>query len=119
MNRDRIGQGEAATGIAASIEANEMAGHNVLTRDASPPVISALGAIDDSGAVVALKRAVDGTDRNLPLHQHQLHQHQLHQHQREILTHRDALNIETNSPSLSNALWASVTNATGPSCSRR
>ena len=77
LERDRVNQVEAVIGIATKIEANEMVGHSALTRDALPPLISALGAIGDSGDAAALKRVAGGIDRNLLLHR------------REIPTYRD------------------------------
>ena len=80
VHRDRVGRGEAAIGIAASSEASDMAGNNVLTRGVLRPLISDPGATADSAAAAELKRVADAIDRNLPPHLHR----------REIPAGRDA-----------------------------
>ena len=68
VHRDRVGQGEAAIGIATRIEAGEMEAHNVLTRGVLLPLISAPGRPAIPGARPLLKREAGDIDRNLPLH---------------------------------------------------
>ena len=77
LERDRTNQVEAVIGIVARIEADEMAAHNVLMKDALHLPINTPGAIGDTEGGDALKQVVGGIGRNLlPHHQ-------------KLLTHRD------------------------------
>ena len=79
MHRGLAGQGEAAIGIVARIEANEMGGHNVLTRGGLRLLITDPEGTGDSGGANLPRHLVVEIDRNLPP-----------PHRHEILAHRDA-----------------------------
>ena len=69
MHSDRVGQGETEIGVAAKIEAGEIADHNVLTKAVLRPLINALEATGAPEVAVVLKRAVGDIEHNLHLHQ--------------------------------------------------